>query len=127
MHRAVLIILSQAPPIWEEWGTLNDHVQPCSCKYPLSSGSSVLMFSSRHAPMKLVPLSDLKCLTGPRTAKNRLRALIKLEVDIDSMTSRWTALVLRQEKMTAHLLLSALPPLVRRDIMLHNAPYAPPW
>ncbi len=70
--------------------------------------------------MKFVPLSDLKCLTGPRTARNRLRALMKLEVDMDSMTSRWTSFVLKQEKMTTYLLLSALPPLVRRDVMLHG-------
>lgn len=70
--------------------------------------------------MKLVPLSDLKCLTGPLTAKNRLRALMKLEVDMDLMTFRWTALVLKQEKMTTLLLISELPPLVRRDIMFHG-------
>ncbi len=82
MRNAVLIILYQAPPMWEEWGVLNDHVQPCSCKYPLNSGSSILMFSSRQAPIKFVPLLDLKCLTSPRTAKNCLRALMKLEVDM---------------------------------------------
>ncbi len=70
--------------------------------------------------MKFVPLLDLKFLTGPRNTGNRLRALMQLEVDMDSMTSRWTALVLKQEKMTTHLLLSALSPLVRRDVMLHG-------
>lgn len=41
-----------------------------------------------------------------------LEVLMKLEVDIDSMTSRWMAFILRQLKLTAHLLFSAAPPRV---------------
>lgn len=72
--------------------------------------------------MKFVPLSDLQCLTGPCMARKRLKALMKLEVDIGSITSRWTTLVIRQAKMTAHLLLSAAPPRVRRVVTLNSTP-----
>ncbi len=49
-----------------------------------------------------------------------LKALMKLAVNIDSITSRWTALVLRQAKMTAHLSLSAAPPCVPWVMTLHG-------
>ena len=82
--------------------------------------SSVLMSSSLQAPTKLVPLSERRSLAGPRTAKNLLSALMKLSVVMDSMSSRWTALVDMQVKITAQRLLSALPPLVLRVMMTHG-------
>lgn len=36
--------------------------------------------------------------------RKRLKVLMKLEVDMDSITSKCTAVVLRQAKMTTHLL-----------------------
>lgn len=50
--------------------------------------------SSLHAPKKLVPQSDLNCLTGPRMERNRRSALIKLEDYIVLITSMCMALVL---------------------------------
>ncbi len=63
--------------------------------------------------MKLVPQSERSCFAGPLSAKKRLRAFMQLDVSIDSMISTRTALVLIQQNMMAHRLLSACPPLVR--------------
>lgn len=70
--------------------------------------------------MTLVPRSDLRTLEGPRMAKNLLKALIKLEVDMDSITSICTARVPRHVNNTAHRLFSAVPPPVRHDTTLHG-------
>lgn len=61
----------------------------------------------------VVPQSDQITFTGPRTAKKCLRALIKLDVPIDSMSSISTARMLRHVKSTVHLLLFAAPLWVR--------------
>lgn len=60
--------------------------------------------------MKLVPQSECNCLVGPRSAKKRLGALMKLEELISSTTSIWTALVHKQVTNTAYLLPLAWPP-----------------
>ncbi len=65
------------------------------------------MLSSLQAPTKFVPLSERMSFTGPRIARNRLKALIKLDVSNDSISSMCTALTLRQVNITAHLLLCA--------------------
>lgn len=80
----------------------------------------MLNFNSLHAPIKFVPLSERSCLGGPRIAKNRRQAFMKLEVDMDSNTSMCVALVLMHVNNTAHRLLSALPPRERRVTMLHG-------
>lgn len=49
-----------------------------------NSESQELIRSSLQAPIKCVPLSDRNCLSGPRRHRNLLKALIKLEDDIDS-------------------------------------------
>lgn len=64
--------------------------------------------------MKLVPRSDRSCLAGPLTAKNLRSALTQLEALRASMSSMWTALVDMHVNSIAHLLLLALPSLVRR-------------
>ena len=66
--------------------------------------SSVLMPSSFQASTKFVPLSEQRSLAGPRMVKNLLSALMKLSVVMDSISSRWTALVDMQVKITAHCL-----------------------
>lgn len=58
MHLTTPMILSQEPPMCEECGELNSHVHPFSCRYEFSSVSLSSIFSSLHAPIKLVPLSD---------------------------------------------------------------------
>lgn len=73
-----------------------------------------VIFNSLQAPTKLVPLSERMCLTGPLIEMKRLRALIKLDVSKDSVTSMCTALMHIQVNMTAQRLLLALPPLVCR-------------
>lgn len=112
--RVRLIVLSHAPPMCDEWGGLNVHVQLWSDRNCSSAFSSMLegICKSLQALMKLVPLSERICFTGPRIAKNLLKALMKLEVFRDSITSMWTALMFRHVNSTAHLLLSANPPLV---------------
>lgn len=76
--------------------------------------------SSLEAATKLVPQSDLNCFAGPLTEKNLRRALMQQEASIDSSTSKWTALVLRQVNSIAHRLLLASPPLVLREVTDHG-------
>ena len=121
--RATPIRRSQEPPMCEACGGLNSHEHPCWFRYlcTVASGWFWLIPSSLHAPMKFVPQSDISCLAGPLMAKKRLKALIQLEVSIDSMTSMWTALELIQQNIIAHRLLSACPPLVRLAV-IHQGP-----
>lgn len=67
-----------------------------------------------------MPLSERRRFAGPRTEKHLLSAFMKLDVDMDSTSSMCIALVDMHVKSTAHLLLSALPPLVRRVITIHG-------
>lgn len=67
-------------------------------------------------PTKLVPQSERSCTAGPRKARKLRKALVKLEASIDSITSIWIALVVRQVKSTAQRLLLAIPPLVCRAL-----------
>lgn len=80
----------------------------------------MLNLNSFHTPIKFVPLSERSCLGGPRIAKKRRKAFIKLEVDTDSNTSLCVALMLMHVNNTAHHLLSELPPRVHRVTMLHG-------
>lgn len=78
--------------------------------------------------MKFVPLSDWMYSMGPCMDRRHLKALMKLDVDIDSIISRWTALVHRQAKMTAHLLLSRAPPRIRWVTLLQGPKtFSPMW
>ena len=101
------IIRSQAPPMWDAWGGLNSHVQAWLLRYCCTSGSFAVLRNSNSllAPMKFVPQSERSCLAGPRMAKNLRRALMQLEVSIDSITSMCTARVLMHVKSTAQRLL----------------------
>ena len=74
----------------------------------------------RQAPMKLVPQSERICLAGPRRAKNLLRAFMKVEESMLSISSMCMARVLIQVKRMAHLLLWACPPRVRRVTTVHG-------
>lgn len=107
--RAMPIILSHAPPMCDECGGLKVHMQPWSDRNCSTAFSSTLegICRSLQAPMKLVPLSERIRFTGPRIARNLLKALMKLEVSRDSITSIWMALTHRHANSTAHLLLSA--------------------
>ena len=82
----------------------------------LSSISLREDWSSFRAPTKLVPQSEQNCTAGPRKARNLRKALMKHETSIDSITSIWIALVVRQVKSTAQRLLLAIPPLVCRAL-----------
>lgn len=73
-------------------------------------------WSSFRAPTKLVPESEGNCTAGPRKARNLRKALMIHEASIDSITSIWIALVVRQVKSTAQRLLLAILPLVRRAL-----------
>ena len=83
----------------------------------LSSISLRQDWSSFRAPPKLVPQSERSCTAGPRKARNLRKAVMKHEVSIDSITSIWIALVVRQVKSTAQRLLLAIPPLVWRALI----------
>lgn len=74
--RATPIIRSQDPPMCEECGGLNNQVHPLLAR-------KLFNCSSLHAPTKLVPQSDLSCLTGPLTEMNLRRAQMKEEESID--------------------------------------------
>ncbi|MEE6499662.1 hypothetical protein FKM82_025183 [Ascaphus truei] len=91
-----------------------------SRKYLLILLSLLSICNSLHAPTKLVPQSERICLTGPLTAKNLLRAFMKLEASIDSITSMCIARILMQVKSTAHRLLFASPPLVLREMTIQG-------
>lgn len=65
-----------------------------------------------QAPIKVVPRSEWMLFTRPLIAKNRLSELMKSDVSRDSITSKWTVLMLKHVKMTAHLLVWIMPPLV---------------
>lgn len=67
--------------------------------------------ASLHAPTKLVPRAEQICLMGPRMDVKSLRALMKLEVWSDSITSICTAMIIVQTNVTAQLLLLQSPPL----------------
>lgn len=71
-------------------------------------------------PTKFVPQLDLSCFTVNLIEKNMWRALIKLEVSIDSITSKWTALVLMKVNSTDHHLLLASPPRVWCEVTIHG-------
>ena len=95
----VCICRSQMPPMCEAAGRLY------SQRIPLSLSSSwmrplfhaaISRRSSRSAPMKLVPLSDLISLGSPRRAMNRWRQLMKESASSVSATSMWMARVARQ-------------------------------
>lgn len=95
--------------MWEECGVLKVQVHPFSERNLPTAFPSAFegIPRSLQAPTKLVPLSECMFFTGPRIARNLLNAFMKLEESKDSMTSICMALVLRQVKRTAHLLLSA--------------------
>lgn len=67
------------------------------------------ILKSLQAQTKFVPRSERICLTGPRTARKRLSALMKLDVSRDSITSIWTCEDHRP------CLVCERPPLVRRE------------
>ena len=92
--RTVLICLSHMPPKWDALGGLKLlwmflwRIASTRCASFQLSMHSV---SSRSAPTRLVPRSDLMVLTFPRRATKRLRALMKESVERESAISRWMA------------------------------------
>lgn len=76
---------------------------------------------SLHYPTKLVPWAEQICLTGPRMDVKSLRALMKLEVWSDSITSICTAMILVQTNVTAHLCYCNLR-LLQRRVMIDQEP-----
>ena len=103
IRRIDLINLSQEPPWWEAAGVLkvqsmllwrrNDDI--LDWFHP-----RIASRSSRSAPTKFVPLSDLIDLTWPRRAMNLLRAFTKASVSKDTAISMCTARVTRHVKRT---------------------------
>lgn len=73
--QAMPIILSHAPPMCDKCGGLNVHMQPWSDRNCFTAFSSTLevICKSLQAPVKLVPLSERICFTGPRIARNLLK------------------------------------------------------
>ena len=94
-----LICLSQAPPMCEAVGVLNNHRTPFSLRSP-----SILSWfhscnpwrSSRSAPTKFQPLSERMRSGSPRRAMKRCKQLRNESVSSDSATLMCTALELRQ-------------------------------
>ena len=80
--RTVRICLSQTPPMWLAFGTLNfiwtqSQFSFRSSAFTLSGFiSDSACLSSRLAPQRLLPWSLLSCLTGPRRHTKRRRALM---------------------------------------------------
>lgn len=116
-QRMVPICRSHAPPNCEAYGGLKRHSQPSSLTYRSNlrwSISFIVSSSSDFPPMKLVPRSLLSSDAGPRSAKKRLSAQMKELVSMDSKTSMWTALLLRQVRKRPQRLEPVVPPLVFR-------------
>ena len=114
---------SHTPPAWELWGGLHCHLLPSDRRYlgtALMSDDVSTPPSSLTAPKKLEPQSERNCVTGPRMARNLRRALIKLELSINSITSIWIARVPMHVKRTAQRLAWARPPLVRLAQSFHG-------
>ena len=116
MRRMVPIWRSQAPPKCEAWGGFQIHSHPwlVTLCWSISLRASP---SSDFAPTKLVPLSHLRMETGPRNAKNLLRAQMKELASMDSNSSMWIARLLRQVNTSPQRLeLAALPCVFRERI-----------
>ena len=106
------------PPKCEACGGWKCHSQLCSLvnrSNLTSSNRFRALSSSDFPPIKLLPRAHLSSDTGPGRAKKRLRAQIKELESIDSRTSIWTALLLRQVKRRPQRLLVAAAPLAFRD------------
>ena len=102
------IILSHTLPIWDKWGGLKIQEHLFSIRNPLTVGLSTLMAATYKASvllMKFVPLSERKAVTFLLTAINRLKTLIKVDDDTSSISSRWTARLVRQVNKIAKLFL----------------------
>ena len=118
------IILSHTLPIWDKWGGLKIPEYLFSIRNPLTVGLSTLMAATYKASvlqMKFVPLSERKAVTFLLTAINRLKALIKVDDDTSSISSRWTARLVRQVNKIAKRFLftdtcKKLPRVQRRQI-----------
>lgn len=104
------------------WGWLKVQEQPGSVRKRTMEAWFRLerILSSRQTQIKLVPLSNPRCLTGPQMARKRLSEFMKLEVSRDSMTSMWTALTAIQVNIKAHLLLWTSRPLVRCNAIVQG-------
>ena len=103
IRRQGLMRDSNTPPRWEASAGLKCQVTPHGLTAALSSSWShswTHCLISLDAPVKLVPLSEYISRGSPWQAQNRIRALIKEELVIFSTSSRCTARVLRQVKMT---------------------------
>ena len=123
------IIRSHTPPMWEECGGLNIHVEFEANRYFFSSGSwtfTTFILSSSDAPTKFVPRSDLNTLTGPLSEINRRSALMKAELLSSSTTSMCIARVLRQVNKIPQRWLLATPPLLFRVTTSHGPKVSTP-
>lgn len=96
--RTVPISLSQAPPMWLEWGTfilnvIHSHsfLSKYSCILSWSIPAKAYL-SSFCAPTKFIPMSGRSCLTGPRQFRNLLSALMNEEVSCELAVSKCTLL-----------------------------------
>lgn len=87
------INLSQDPPMWEAWARLKAQEHPFSWRYFVTAESFVAISNSLQVPTKLAPLSDRRSFAVPRIEKNLLKVLMKLSVDMASISSMCTALV----------------------------------
>ena len=106
-----------APPKCEACGGLKIHSHPYSLRYRSTFSCSISLRDSANfalPPTKFVPLSHRSRAAGPRNAKKRLRAQMSEPASIDSRTSMWMALLLRQVKTSPQrLALAAVPRVLR--------------
>ncbi|KAM5172075.1 uncharacterized protein ACMZJ9_004929 [Mantella aurantiaca] len=98
------------------------YLHRCS-KAPAYDLCLLLLTSKKVPPLTTHPFqtqnqSDLINLTGPRMETNLLKALMKQEESIDSITSMCTARMLKQVNSTAQRLLLTTPPRVLRSLTL---------
>lgn len=83
---------------------------------PLST-KCASMLNSLTATTRLVPLSELSCFTGPRTATNLLKAFINEELLSYSTSSICTARDISQVNKSAQRFRLLWPHLILRKIM----------
>ena len=116
--RTLLIKRSHAPPKSDAPGGFQRHsmsrfMASRKTKVSCATRRSNSFFSSRSAPTKFVPLSDLRTRTfDPRLARKRRRAQMNESADKLSAISRCTARVAKHVKITPYRLVCVRPLLV---------------
>lgn len=107
----LLTATSHSPPMWGACGGMNFHVKPWVAYFWDMSCKTVFMNevnsrnSTRLAPRKFLPLSDITLWGSPRLPTKRENAAWNAAEKRSEQASKWTAFVLKQKKTQAYTLM----------------------